>query len=121
MIDQVHAGIDIAVFQSRVGRNVCAPLFGIVADEVTDLARQLLSSGHLRLRIRPDMLNAESGRRSQRVLRGPPKSQRRLGRSQKQIVTGAAREKLDATVRLTAVDFKAQRQLAVVHLGYARC
>ena len=48
VVDEIDPGIDVVVADLGVGRDVRAPLLGIVTQKVMDLAGEQLVAGHLR-------------------------------------------------------------------------
>ena len=57
VVDQVNAGIDRRVFDTRVSWHIRAPLCRIVTDEVMGLAWQFLKPGARRRRVSADELH----------------------------------------------------------------
>ena len=58
-MDQVDAGIHVAVFDLRIGADVGPPLLGVVSNEVVDLSGQLRFSCQLRLRVGSGQFHAQ--------------------------------------------------------------
>ena len=131
VVEQVHARINIPVFNLGVVGNVGAPLIGVVADKVVTLAWQLFQPYHLRHWVAANELHSNHGacggltilriRGRQRcapfIAAGGrdrfAQDQHCLCRGQEQSVAAPTGEKLHLRIDLALVGFKAEGQIAV--------
>ena len=61
VVHQVDAGINSRILHRAIGRDVGAPLAGIVADEIVALAGQRVGPGHTGMRIGASQFHAKHG------------------------------------------------------------
>ena len=128
VIDEVDPGIDVPVLDLGVGRDVGAPLRGIVADEVVRLSRELVEPGHQRRGRGTHEVHADHVGNHLRSRRAPlaivvpvsfsirvrPCEQEdHLAGGQIEAVAGTACEEANLRVRLAAIRLEVQGQLAV--------
>src|SRR5580692_2064164 len=111
VVDEINAGIDARVFHASKLGNVAAPFRGVVADEITALARKRLRGGNLRSGIgsvKPHANYAAGGWLP--LGGGSPQTQHGFVGGQKQAIARAVGEVLDLSSGLSLVRFEDQRQ-----------
>ena len=133
VVDEIDTGIDRAVVDLGIGRDVGAPLRRL-ADQVVCFSRQLVEPAHEGLGRGTDEAHAHHNRRPSRLRAKPLRRaaqvafcvrvrlcqhEHGLARREIETVAGTAREEADVLVRLSLIRFEVQGQLAVAlaHAG----
>src|SRR5439155_3467335 len=134
VVDEIDTGIDRAVVDLGIGRDVGAPLRRILADQIVCFSRQLVEPAHEGLGRGTDEAHAHHGWRPSGLratpLRRPARVafcvrvrlcqyEHRLARREVETVAGTAREEAYVLVRLALIRLEVQGQLAVAlaHAG----
>ena len=61
VVHKIHSGVHVSILDPGIGRDVRTPAPRVVADEIVDLAGQLLLRYDLWLAATPDMVDAQHG------------------------------------------------------------